>query len=188
MNHSLSFFCFSHAVFEHGEAPKTRSFVVRAQSLETATIFSLPQKEETILSQGSFNQTAVPRLFSFSLLRFFFSFVAKTKRKRNERVRKKVSDASVKAGIHDKKEALLSFEAIDPAVKPRNDETHVIPGKLLELNSFTTINLTTKLKPPTTKEAEKMKLQVKRRGANRNFPLFTFHLSSKLGSSLLTLH
>ncbi len=116
----------------HWKAPKALSLVVRIQSLETGILFSRRPRSRTKKtffpnenhgSAGSYNQAPVPRLFSFSLLRFFSLFVAKTKRKRNEGERHKNNRASVKVRIQgfNREESLLPSASVDPAVKPRND-------------------------------------------------------------------
>ncbi|WP_457607079.1 hypothetical protein [Nitratifractor sp.] len=76
--------------FGYWGASKAQSLVVGRQSLETSPRFFIPRNIGNVFSNGryapngGYGQTAVPRLFSFSLLHFFFSLVAKTKRKRNE--------------------------------------------------------------------------------------------------------
>ncbi len=86
----------------HWGAPKAQSLVVRAQSLDTSALCLFPRNPENVFPTGSDSQTSVPRPFSFSLLRFFSLFVAKTKRKRNEEERQRNMRLPVtpaKAGI-----------------------------------------------------------------------------------------
>ncbi len=105
------------------------SLVFRTQILETIPFSSprnmrnfFPNENRNLL--GNPNRTSATRLFSFSLLRFFFLFVAKTKRKRNEEERRKVFDIPTHTRIQcsNKKETLQLFASVDPAVKPRDDE------------------------------------------------------------------
>lgn len=79
--------------------------------------------QEIYFPNGGNNQAPATRLFSFSSLRFFFSLLAKTKRKRNEGEGRTTYQTSGKSGIQPstKKETLTPFAGVDPALKPRDD-------------------------------------------------------------------